>query len=111
MDYLMTFMPYITSIVCAVVSGIVTSSVCKKQTRSEIEKLVRQHELNLESQKIQYEHEIDKLNIEHKHQLELKAKEFENKINSDMLNTIIGEAMKNQEIQKMISQGVNKGKR
>ena len=51
--------------------------------------------------------EIDKLELEHKHQLELQQKQFENQLGSDMMNTLISEAMKMPEVKKQISQGMN----
>ena len=93
---------HFTSIVCALISGIVTYMVSRKQTKNEINKLIKQHELNLESQRKQYEHEIAILNLEHEHQLKLKDKELENKLSGDMMNTLISEAMKNPEIKKTV---------
>ena len=83
MEQLSEYMPYFTSII--------------------------QHELNLESQRKQYEHEIAILNLEHEHQLKLKDKELENKLSGDMMNTLISEAMKNPEIKRQFNQGVTDG--
>ena len=82
MEQLSEYMPYFTSIICALISGIVTYIVSRKQTKNEINKLIKQHELNLESQRKQYEHEIAILNLEHEHQLKLKDKELENKLSN-----------------------------
>ena len=109
MEQLSAYMPYFTSIICALISGIVTYIVSRKQTKNEINKLIKQHELNLESQRKQYEHEIAILNLEHEHQLKLKDKELENKLSGDMMNTLISEAMKNPEIKRQINQGVTDG--
>lgn len=109
MEQLSEYMPYFTSIVCALISGIVTYMVSRKQTKNEINKLIKQHELNLESQRKQYEHEIAILNLEHEHQLKLKDKELENKLSGDMMNTLILEAMKNPEIKRQFNQGVTDG--
>lgn len=56
---------------------------------------------------MEYQLEIDKLELEHKHQLELQQKQFENQLGSDMMNTLISEAMKMPEVKKQISQGMN----
>ena len=109
MEQLSEYMPYFTSIICALISGIVTYIVSRKQTKNEINKLIKQHELNLESQRKQYEHEIAILNLEHEHQLKLKDKELENKLSGDMMNTLISEAMKNPEIKRQFNQGVTDG--
>lgn len=39
--------------------------------------------------------------------LELQQKQFENQLGSDMMNTLISEAMKMPEVKKQISQGMN----
>ena len=98
MEQLSEYMPYFTSIVCALISGIVTYMVSRKQTKNEINKLIKQHE-----------HEIAILNLEHEHQLKLKDKELENKLSGDMMNTLISEAMKNPEIKRQFNQGVTDG--
>ena len=70
------YLPYIVSVVCALISGFTSYA-------------------------------IDKLELEHKHQLELQQKQFENQLGSDMMNTLISEAMKMPEVKKQISQGMN----
>ena len=87
MEQLSEYMPYFTSIVCALISGIVTYMVSRKQTKNE----------------------IAILNLEHEHQLKLKDKELENKLSGDMMNTLISEAMKNPEIKRQFNQGVTDG--
>lgn len=106
------YMPYIVSIVCAVLAAISSIFVSKKQTRGEIEKLVKQHELNLEAEKQKFQHELEMQELEHRHQLEIIQKESENKLGTDMMNAFVTEAMKMPEIRQQISQGVqNSGKK
>lgn len=52
-----TFLPYIASVVCALISGLVTYSVAKRQMRAEIQKLEKQHELDLETERQRFEME------------------------------------------------------
>ena len=106
------YMPYIVSILCAVIAAISSILVSKKQTRGEIEKLVKQHELNLEAEKQKFQHELEMQELEHRHQLEIIQKESENKLGTDMMNAVVIEAMKMSEIRQQISQGVqNSGKK
>ena len=86
------YLPYIVSVVCALISGFASYAVARKQSREEKEK----HKM-----------EIDKLQLEHKNQLELQQKQFENQLGSDMMNTLISEAMKMPEVKRQISQGMN----
>lgn len=106
------YMSYIVSIVCAVIAAISSILVSRKQTRGEIDKLVKQHELNLEAEKQKFQHELEMQELEHRHQLEIIQKESENKLGADMMNTFVTEAMKMPEIRQQISQGVqNSGKK
>ncbi len=108
----MEYMPYFVSVLCALISGIVTNSVTRKQTKTEIDKLIKQHEFDLENMRENFKHQQEIKELEHKHQLEIQRNEFENKLGSDVMNTIIGEAMKNPEVQRQISQGMsNAGKK
>lgn len=106
------YMPYIVSIVCAVTAAISSILVSRKQTRGEIDKLVKQHELILEAEKQKFQHELEMQELEHRHQLEIIQKESENMLGADMMNTFVTEAMKMPEIRQQISQGVqNSGKK
>lgn len=103
------YLPYIVSVVCALISGFASYAVARKQSRADIKKLEKTYELDLEKEKEKEKHkmEIDKLQLEHKNQLELQQKQFENQLGSDMMNTLISEAMKMPEVKRQISQGMN----
>ena len=98
------YLPYIVSVVCALISGFTSYAVARRQSKEDIRKT---YELDLENEKEKHKLEIDKLELEHKHQLELQQKQFENQLGSDMMNTLISEAMKMPEVKKQISQGMN----
>ncbi len=80
-----------------------------QESRAEriLKKLEKTYELDLEKEKEKHKMEIDKLQLEHKNQLELQQKQFENQLGSDMMNTLISEAMKMPEVKRQISQGMN----
>lgn len=100
------YMPYIVSIVSALIAAISSVWISRKTTKGEIEKLIKQHELDLETEREKHRNELEKKEIEHKYQLELIQKENENKLGADIMNTIVSEAMKTPEIRNQISQGV-----
>lgn len=100
------YMPYIVSIVCAIISGVSSVVIVRKQTKNDINKIMKQHEVDLMALERKHQMEIEKLNIEHSHQLELQAKEFEAKLGS----SIITEAMRLPEVRQQISEGMKKGK-
>ena len=80
-----------------------------QESRAEriLKKLEKTYELDLEKEKEKHKMEIDKLQLGHKNQLELQEKQFENQLGSDMMNTLISEAMKMPEVKRQISQGMN----
>ena len=105
------YLPYIVSIVTAIISGIASYMASKKQFKEDIKRLEKQHELDIEKERELFKIEKEKIEIEHKHQIELIQKEAESKINSDIMKTLFTEAMKNPDVQRQISQGTRNGNR
>ena len=101
------YLPYVVSVLCALISGISSYSIARKQAKNDIKVIVKQHEVDLEALERKHQMELEKLNLEHAHQLELQAKDFEANLSSSLLT----EAMKMPEIRQQISQGIKKGKR
>ncbi len=101
------YLPYIASVLCALISGIVTYFVARKQARTDIQKLEKQFAFDLEKERERFAMEKEKMEIEHRHQLDLLQKEAENNLG----NTIISEAMKLPEVRQQVSQGMRNGNR
>ena len=102
-------MPYVVSILSALFAAISSIMISRKETKGEIDKLVKQHELDLETERERHKYELEKQELEHKHKMELMQKEMENKLGTDMINTLISEAIKMPEVRRQISQGMKKG--
>ena len=100
-------LPYIVSVLCALISGISSYAIARKQAKNDIIIIVKQHEVDLEALERKHQMELEKLNLEHTHQLELQEKEFEAKLSSSLLT----EAMKMPEVRQQITQGMKKGRR
>ncbi len=83
----------------------------KKQFKEDIKRLEKQHELDIEKERERFKLEKEKLEIEHNHQIELIQKEAESNTNSEIVKTVITEAMKNPDIQRQISQSTRNGNR
>lgn len=79
------YLPYIVSIICSLISGLITYGVARKQIRAEIHKIEKQHELDLEAEKQKFEMEKEKMELEHKHQLELLQAQMGNQVGTEML--------------------------
>ena len=77
MDILKGFMPYIVSILTAIISGISSYCLSKRNFKNEVEtiKINNEHEIN----KLMEQHKIDIENLKEKHILEMdaKSKEYE----------------------------------
>ena len=102
-----TYLPYIVSVFCAVIAGFTSYTVARKQAKADIQKLEKQHELDIEKEREKFAMEKEKMEIEHHHQKELREKEFEAQLSS----SLISEALKLPEIRQEISKGIKSGRK
>ena len=100
------YLPYIVSIACSLIAGVTSYLVSHKETKSELQKLMKQHELDLDTEREKHRHELELQELNHKHQLELLQKEFENKLGADVVSTVMSEVIKTPEVRRQISQGM-----
>ena len=56
------YLPYIVSVVCALISGFASYAVARKQSREDIKKLEKTYELDLEKEK--EKHKMDSRDID-----------------------------------------------
>jgi len=101
------YLPYIVSVVCALISGLTSYLVTRKKAKNDLSTIVKQHEVDLEALAIKHQMEIEKINLEHSHQIELQEKDFEARFSS----SLITEAMRIPQIRQQISQEMIKRKR
>lgn len=104
------YLPYIVSIVCALISGLASYLISRKQMKTDLEKLNAQYKLDIEREREKFLMEKEKMELEHKYELERQQKEFENQLGGDFFNTIITEAMKAPEVRQQIKKGVSTSK-
>lgn len=97
-------LPYIVSIVGSVVAGLWSYFGSRKQFKEEIERLEKQHKLDIEKEREKFAFEKEKMEIEHKHQMEIMQKETENNLSNTMVNTLLAEIVKSPAIQDKIAQ-------
>ena len=102
------YLPYIVTVLCSLISGIASYSASRRQSKADLEKLQKQHELDIEKERELFAMQKDRMELEHKHQLELMQKEFENQLGANFTNTVITEAMKMPEVRQQFAQGVRK---
>lgn len=102
-------LPYIVSVLCAIIAGVSSYIVARKQTKADIAKLEKQHSLDIEKEREKFELEKEKMEIQHQHEMELKDKDLENSMGENIMNTVFAEAMKTPEVRQQISQGMRQG--
>ncbi len=105
------YLPYIVSAVCALISGITSYLVSRKQMKTDLEKLNTQYKLDIEKERERFSMEKEKMELEHKYELERQQKEFENQLGGNFVNTMITEAIKMPEVRRQIMQGMNTSKK
>lgn len=115
MENIKEYLPYIVSVVVALISGIGSYIAAAKKCHSdmnalkesnahEIKRLMEQHKLDIDSLEREHKMEMEKLELEHKHQLEMKDKEMETSMGSSIINTMMDAAMKTPGAQQAMSE-------
>lgn len=104
-----TYLPYIVSVICSAIAGFASYAVARKQARADMQRLEKQHELDIEKEREKFAMEKEKMEIEHRHQMELLQKQSENTIGASVTNTLISEAIKIPEVRQRFSQGITNG--
>ena len=100
--------PYIVTIVCALISGFGSYFASRRQAKADIEKLQKQHELDIEKEREMFAMQKERMELEHRHQLELKQKEMENQLGASFTNTLLTEAMKMPEVRQHPGQRIKR---
>lgn len=101
----------------AIITGIVTYivarknaasqiSIIKEQNKHDLEKLMEQHKIDIDSLGKQHQQELEKMEVEHKHKLELIAKENENNLSQNLMTGLVREIMKMPEAKAEIAKGI-----
>ncbi len=88
---LQTFLPYIVSILCALISGVASYCVARKQAKSDMKKLEKQFALDLEKERELFKMEKEKMEIEHRYQMELKQKELDSALGNSLMSSVMTE--------------------
>ena len=85
------YLPYIVTVICTFISGFASYFAARRQAKADLQRLEKQHELDIEKEREMFAIEKERMNLEHKHQLELKQKEMENQLGSEVLSSIVKE--------------------
>ena len=113
--------PYIVSILAAIISGFSSYLVAHNKSASEIrtlkeaneheiEKLMKQHEVDLETHKL----EMEKLEAEHRYSLELANSNAQNEMTKQLMGSLVGNIMAAPQMQDLfasaLADSIKKGK-
>ncbi|MDD2533898.1 MAG: hypothetical protein PHC86_04300 [Eubacteriales bacterium] len=88
------YLPYIISVLCATIAGFASYIVARKQAKADLQKLVKQHELDIEKEREKFAMEKEKLEIEHAHQLELIQAQSNHQLGTDIISTLTKEYLR-----------------
>lgn len=106
MEELKEFMPYIVSIITAIISGISSYCLSKRNFKNEVETIKLNNEHEIKKLMEQHKVDIDNLKEKHKLEMEIKEKDFQHEKEMQQLKSksIIDE--KNQELMNTALSGV-----
>lgn len=106
MEELKEFMPYIVSIITAIISGISSYCLSKRNFRNEVETIKLNNEHEIKKLMEQHKVDIDNLKEKHKLEMEMKDKDYQHEKEMQQLKSksIIDE--KNQELMNTALSGV-----
>ncbi len=104
------YLPYIVTVLCALISGVTSYYASRKQSKADLVKLQKQHELDIEKEREKFSMEKEKMELEHKHQLELQKSESENKLGADLISGMMKEYMRSPEGRAQMRSSGKKGK-
>lgn len=88
------YLPYIATVVSAIISGIASYIAARKQSKSDLQKLMKQHELDIEKEREKFAMEKEKMEIEYRYRLELQQQETGNQVGADLISTVAKEYMR-----------------
>ena len=88
------YMPYIVTVLCSLISGVASYFASRRQAKADLEKLQKQHELDIEKEREMFAMQKERMELEHEHQLELMQKEMENQLGTDLISTVAKEYMR-----------------
>lgn len=98
------YLPYIATVLCSLISYL----AARRQSKADLQRLQKQHELDIEKERELFAMEKEKLELTHKFQLELKDKELESQLGANVTSALFTEVMKMPEMRQQIAQGIRK---
>ena len=92
----------VVSFVCSLIAAISSVYISRRNTKSELDKLIKQHEFEMESEKEKHKFDLEKQELDYKYKLELLKKESENQVGTDVINAVVSELAKDPKFKNQI---------
>lgn len=116
------YLPYVVSVLTALISGLFTYWVAVKHTSSEIEllrksneheieKLMKQHELDINNIERCHALEMEKMETEHLYQMQMVEEQAKNQITGTFMSELMGAFMSTPEMKDFMGESVKDMKR
>lgn len=107
-SWILQYLPYVVTVICALITGFTTNHVTKKQLKEEMKRLEKQYQLDIEKEREKFNMEKERMELEFKHQLELQQKQAENEFGANATNTLLAELLKMPEVRQQLAEGIKK---
>ena len=90
------YLPYIVTVLCSLISGFGSYFAARRQAKTEILKLQKQHELDLEAEREKFKMEKEKMELVHKQEMERLMVQAGGQVGGSMLDSIMQAFMTSQ---------------
>ena len=90
------YLPYIVTVLCSLISGFGSYFAARRQAKTEILKLQKQHELDLEAEREKFKMEKERMELEHKQEMERLMVQAGGQVGGNMLDSIMQAFMASQ---------------
>lgn len=107
------YMPYVVSVLTALISGVASVYIASKRASSElqaleqkgaqdIERLMHQHEVDIDSMEKAHQLELEKMKAQHQLELESMEKQVANEASSQIIVGLFSQLLSNPEMQQIL---------
>ena len=88
------YLPYIVTIFCTLISGFASYFVSRKRSKTDLQIIQKQFEVDIEKEREKFAMEKEKMKIEYEYQLALKDKERQDQLGADLISTVTKEYLR-----------------
>ena len=100
------YLPYIVTVLCSLISGFASYFAARRQAKTEILKLQKQHELGLEAEREKFKMEKEKMELVHKQEMERLMVQAGGQVGGNMFNAVMQAFMASQAGQEFLEKTI-----